>query len=62
MSETCRLCGLSLRPTEDLVRLGGELLHVACAEPAMRDTAAWREREQGTLNQLAEGIGRSTVV
>ena len=62
MTETCRLCGLPLRPTEDLVRLGSEVFHVVCAEPAMSDTAAWRERELGTLNQLTEGIGRSTVL
>jgi hypothetical protein len=61
-SDMCRLCGLSLRPTEELVRLHGELFHVVCAEPAMSHTPAWRQRELGTLNQLTEGIGRSTVL
>jgi len=59
---SCRLCGCRLRATEDLVRLRGELFHVSCAEPALRDSPAWREREVGTLNQLVAGIGRATVV
>ena len=58
----CRLCGCRLRATEHLVRLSGELFHVSCAEPALRDSSAWREREVGTLNQLVAGIGRATVV
>ena len=58
----CRLCGCRLRATEHLVRLGGELFHVSCAEPALGDSSAWREREVGALNQLVAGIGRATVV
>jgi hypothetical protein len=59
---TCRLCGHQLRETEHVVRLGSELLHVSCAEPALRDLPDWKHRELGPLNQLVAGLGRATVV
>lgn len=58
----CRLCGCRLRGTEHIVRVGSELLHLSCAEPAMRDTPAWAHRELGPLDQLVAGLGRATVV
>ncbi len=61
-TRTCRLCGCQLRDTEQVVRLGSELLHVSCAEPALSDSPEWKQRELGPLNQLAAGLGRVTVV
>lgn len=59
---TCRLCGCLLRDTEQVVRLGTEVLHLSCAEPALRDSPEWQHRELGPLNQLVSGVGRATVV
>lgn len=59
---TCRLCGCRLREGEDLVRLDHDVLHLSCAAPALSGSPAWKAREVGTLNQLAEGMGRATVL
>ena len=61
-STKCRLCGCQLRETEQIVRLGTDLLHLSCAEPALRDSPEWKHRELGPLNQLVAGMGRATVV
>jgi hypothetical protein len=59
---TCRLCGCAMRGSDHVVRVGGDLLHLACAEPALGDSPTWAQREIGTLNQLAAGVGRASGV
>ena len=45
-----------------MVRVGVEVLHLSCAEPAFRGAPSWQHREVGTLNQLVSDLGRATVV
>ena len=57
----CRLCGIGLRDGDDAVRIDGELFHAPCAEPAFRNSPAWRHAEVGVLNGLAAGAGVALI-
>ena len=57
----CRLCGIGLRDGDDVARIDDELFHAPCAEPAFRNSPAWRHVEVGVLNGLAAGAGIALI-
>lgn len=59
----CRLCGLVIRDEDAVAKVGGELLHAACAEVAYAGRPEWTHSEIGTLNQLSRGaIGGGATI
>jgi hypothetical protein len=61
---TCRVCGTAVRPDDDLVVVDGQQLHAGCVElpSAAKRRKSGDRSEVDTLNQLAQGNGRATVV
>jgi|JI10StandDraft_1071094.scaffolds.fasta_scaffold969841_2 hypothetical protein len=53
---------MTIRGGDDAAAMGGEYFHAPCAEPAFAGTPSWRHAQVGALNQLAQGMGRATVV
>jgi hypothetical protein len=57
VERTCRFCGTLMRDDDEIVVVGAEPIHAACAAAELSPSGEWQHTAVTTLSQWARAVG-----